>query len=517
MKVTTVLALLAFSLTVNAQMNDGSGSSSSSGQPLKSSSGNGSFGGNGEGSPTGMGSAFQPSNGSPMDSNGNGKGGGGSTPTRMGSSFSSGGSSFGNNNGSNSGSSDYGSQNGRMNGQNGRPSAPLWSEKGLCPFRSNNTEVLQAWEEAKNRITSLTTNDSNCKAALDSFKQGLSNQQAIADSLIDPVLSAQAQLDEVDRRLLYLQSTTPNPESCASFTSSTTITGLSDGSYSDISGDQPATSVSGATSTQITYQRTCSEMDTLIARQTSLRAQISQASNDRNASEQNRARTQTFTQVKAAIDSIPNLSRACEGAEPNILGTIGSASMNLFATAQPLIMGANAGVSAVASILSSLVGAFRGKTTAEKAADFMQNAGDLRNLSCFYFAVMRLQCNIQRGPKADESGSDIEVLEDIRQLFESDRNGALGKRMRALFEGTFGDHKQELGPEKTRRIPQYCALMTNIPGRNDRCNATARVGTAMSDCTYMDYFERGTNLPGYKANFPAAAPGGALSTPRAVR
>ncbi|MES2964699.1 MAG: hypothetical protein V4760_12475, partial [Bdellovibrionota bacterium] len=124
--------------------------------------------------------------------------------------------------------------------------------------------------------------------------------------------------------------------------------------------------------------------------------------------------------------------------------------------------------------------------------------------------------NGSRAAASDDPDPNLSRLEDVRSLFESE-SAPIGRRMRSLFNDLYGDRNRELGPRVSAFIPQYCGLMSAVPGRTERCTQANRsgLGPTNASCSYMEYYERGTAPPapgGTARRFPSAPPTGPLST-----
>lgn len=340
-----------------------------------------------------------------------------------------------------------------------------------CPFRPTDSRTQEIWEGARTTLMSLQAKDQTCKNALDPLQTSLRTQISPA-FLSDPNALQESRLREIRARIITITS---NPE----------------------------LNVAG-------------ELENLQEEETRLRRQIDASTMTRNNQARDQAAQMSLDQVRAILTSIPTIQAACQGADANVGMAVARSGLQVFSAASPLLFGALTPISTIADIFSSLAGALSGPSASERGLRFMSNVEDLDNLACFYFHVQKTYCDAKR-TNAEEFDADLGRIVQVRRLFEEERS-PLGRRMRTLFNEVYGeDPRRSLGPVLDRGIPQYCGLMSTLPGRSGRCTQAnqQQLGAPFDSCTYMTYYEQGTEPSqpgGDRRKWPSSQPSGPLST-----
>ncbi len=339
-----------------------------------------------------------------------------------------------------------------------------------CPFRPSDTRVAEIWATARQTLQGQNARDQACKNALEPLQASLASTEAAAGLLSDPFAVQNSRLAELRARISILR-------------------------------EYPDRETGGDSLVEL------QEQEARLMRQIE-ESRITRDNQTRDAAIQN-----VLGRVNSTLDSVQAVQRACTGADVGIAEAAGRSSLQLFAAASPLIFGPMSPVGTIADILSRVAGALTGPTASERGLRYMTEVEDLDNLACFYFHVQKQYCD---GVRNDMGTSNMRRLVHVRRLFEDNGpplRAPIGRRMRNLFNEIYGDDpRRQLNSYLGGSVPQFCGLMSAVPGESGRCTRAnpSGLGQVNGSCNYIDYYQNGTS--GGTREWPTAEPSGPLST-----
>lgn len=338
------------------------------------------------------------------------------------------------------------------------PPPPILTTIGgpSCPFRTTNPDILNIWEASKNALAPQAAKNEQCKAALTSMSATMGNP-----TLRGPNPERVALLSQIAQKSADVQSLAGSP---------------------------------AAASAQEDLARLQRRLETIDAQ--------SDAASDFEA------RQQTVARLGSVFESLASVQDQCRGSDDEGSANRAlSTGFALFSAASPMLFGPGAAIAGVADIVSKFATLFSGRNITERALDFMNSSDDLNNLACLYFFTQKKFCE----DTSEVGSADRVAYRNVRVLFEDSRYGAIGRRMRRIYENVYGDRGVDRVYDDQRVFAgQMCALMYNVPNGSRSCQSSPG-----GDCAYIDYYKTGVTptTPGGTARiWPANPPTGGLPT-----
>ncbi|MES2964700.1 MAG: hypothetical protein V4760_12480, partial [Bdellovibrionota bacterium] len=215
-----------------------------------------------------------------------------------------------------------------------------------CPFRPDDTQVVELWATAREALQGMEARNQACKNALTSLTAGIDSTEGDRPQVDEVRFINEGRERDLQAQIITL-SATPDPANANALAEA-----------------------------QENLRR--------------LQTDMANAARSRNANSDAQAQEMTISRLRAVLRSIPAVQQQCHGADANIAAAATQTGLNLFASASPLIFGAGTSIGAIASLLGSLVGALVGPSGAERGLQYMTRVEDFNNLACFYFQTQRV-------------------------------------------------------------------------------------------------------------------------------
>lgn len=325
-----------------------------------------------------------------------------------------------------------------------------------CPFRTTNPDIANIWQASKDALSPQSGANDRCKAALESMSSTMGNP-----TLRPPNPERITLEQQISQKMADVQNLAGNPAAAAS-------------AQEDLA----------------RLQRRLEAMD----------AQVDAASDFE-------ARQQTITRLGAVFESIASVQTICRNSDEDSVNRAMRTGFTLFSAVSPMLFGPASTIAGVADVLSKFANLFSGRNITERALDFMNNADDLNNLACLYFFTQKKQCE----DTSEVGSADRVAYRSVRVLFEDSRYGAIGRRMRRIYENVYGERGVDRIYDDQRVFAgQMCALMYNVPNGSRSCQSSPG-----EDCAYINYYKTGvapTTPGGNPRTWPANPPTDGLPT-----